>query len=106
MPAPTGQVNKHQDRHDEARGRLSVADLTPPTAGGTALPDQCRDGAIVAIQVKAASAVDQHDARHLAWFRDELPAGHVRAGLVLYTGTLVRPLGDHLWAVPIRTLWA
>ncbi|MFN0092197.1 MAG: ATP-binding protein [Acidimicrobiales bacterium] len=65
-----------------------------------------RDGAIVAIEVKAATAVDEHDARHLAWLRDQLPTGNVRAGLVLYTGTLVRPLGRNLWAVPICTLWA
>ncbi|MDY7102368.1 MAG: DUF4143 domain-containing protein [Actinomycetota bacterium] len=65
-----------------------------------------RDGAIVAIEVKAASAVDERDARHLAWLRDQLPAGELKAGLVLYTGTLARPLGRRLWAVPICALWA
>ncbi len=65
-----------------------------------------RDGAIVAIEVKASSAVDERDARHLSWLRDRLPDGDVKAGLVLYTGTLVRPLGPRLWAVPICALWA
>ena len=65
-----------------------------------------RDGAILAIVIKAATAVDERDARHLGWFRDQLPRGDVRAGIVFYTGTLVRPLGERLWAVPICALWA
>ena len=65
-----------------------------------------RDGAILAIVIKAATAVDERDARHLGWFRDQLPRGDVRARIVFYTGTLVRPLGERLWAVPIRALWS
>lgn len=65
-----------------------------------------RDGAIVAIEVKASSSVDERDARHLAWLRDQLPDGDVKAGLVLYTGRLVRRLGHRLWAVPICALWS
>ncbi|MGE0729136.1 MAG: ATP-binding protein [Acidimicrobiia bacterium] len=64
-----------------------------------------RDGALVAIEIKAATLVEQHDARHLAWFREQLPAGELRAGVVFYTGTLVRRLDERIWAVPICALW-
>jgi predicted AAA+ superfamily ATPase len=63
------------------------------------------DGAVVAIVIKAATTANQHDARHLAWLRDQLPENQLRAGLVMHTGTFVRPLGERLWAVPICALW-
>lgn len=28
-----------------------------------------------------------------------------RAGIVLYTGKEVLPMGENLWAMPISTLW-
>jgi uncharacterized protein len=63
------------------------------------------DGAVVAIEVKAATTVDRHDARHMAWLRDQLPAAQFRAGVVLHTGPHIIALDDRMWAVPICALW-
>jgi uncharacterized protein len=65
-----------------------------------------RDGRVVAIEVKAANAVDLHDARHLIWARDRLAANEFVAGVVMYTGEHVVRLADRIWAVPICALWA
>jgi predicted AAA+ superfamily ATPase len=62
------------------------------------------DGALAAIEVKAAAKVTARDARHLAWLRDRAP-DQFKLGLVLYTGRSVAQLGDRLWAVPIAALW-
>lgn len=64
-----------------------------------------RDGFVVAIEVKAAVAVDASDARHLIWLRDSLPEGQMVAGLVLHTGPNVVRLDRRIWAVPICALW-
>ena len=40
-----------------------------------------RDGAVVAIEVKAAVSVDLSDARHLLWLRDQLPEQDYKAGI-------------------------
>lgn len=61
-------------------------------------------GQVVGIEIKSASTVDSHSARHLSWLRDELGATFHR-GVVLHTGTTIFPLGDRLWAMPIATLW-
>lgn len=59
---------------------------------------------VVAIEVKATTAPSSHDARHLAWLRDEL-GDRFTAGIVLHTGTRVFRLGDKIAAVPIAALW-
>ena len=60
---------------------------------------------LVGIEIKASATVTAHDARHLAWLRDE--AGDAfAAGLVLHTGPHVFPLGDGLAAAPVSVLWA
>ena len=64
-----------------------------------------RDGALVAIEIKAASEVDLHDARHLVWLRDQLEPDHFRLGIVLHTGRHIRRLDTRIWAVPICSLW-
>lgn len=64
-----------------------------------------RDGAVIGIEVKAATAVDQTDARHLFWLRNQLSPEHYKAGIVFYTGSHVLALGDRTWAVPICALW-
>lgn len=60
---------------------------------------------VIAIEIKAGAAVKPHDARHLAWLRDQLGDAFI-AGVVLHTGPYVYPLGDRLTAAPIATLWA
>ena len=65
---------------------------------------QSASGRVVSVEIKAASTVDQRDARHLAWLRDQLGATFQR-GIILHTGATTYPLGDRVWAVPIAALW-
>jgi len=61
-------------------------------------------GRVAAVEVKAAAAVGQQDARHLVWLRDEL-GPRFAAGVVLHTGPDTFRLSDRIWAAPISTLW-
>lgn len=62
-------------------------------------------GRVIACEVKASASVRPHDARHLAWIRDELGERFV-AGVVFHTGPRVFPLGDRIAALPISTIWS
>lgn len=62
------------------------------------------DGALVGIEVKAASTVTAADFRGLRRL-DEASGGQMQIGLVLYDGTQALPFGDRLWAVPVGCLW-
>lgn len=64
------------------------------------------DGAVIAIEIKAATTVASHDARHVCWLRDQLGTDMFKAGIVFYTGTHPLQLDERIWAVPICTLWA
>jgi uncharacterized protein len=64
-----------------------------------------RDGAVVAIEVKAAVAADVRDARHLIWLQEKIGEKSFRAGIVFYTGSHVVPLGKKIWVVPLCALW-
>ena len=61
-------------------------------------------GHIIGIEIKATASPSSHDARHLAWLRDE-ERDRFLAGLVLHTGPGIIPLGDRLHAAPISALW-
>lgn len=63
-----------------------------------------RRGAVVGIEVKAASTVRAEDFRGLAHLGRQL-GDEFRAGIVLYTGAQTLPFGDKLRAVPISALW-
>ena len=65
---------------------------------------EAADGRFVAVEVKAAAAVNRADARWLAWLRDKAPADFV-CGVVLHTGSHSYRLGDRLMALPISHLW-
>lgn len=61
------------------------------------------DGLRVGIEIKAASDVRPDD---LAGLRAFLAAtGEHSRGIVFYTGGLVLPLDERIWAVPISALW-
>ena len=62
------------------------------------------DGTIAGLEVKAADSVRADDLRGLSHLRDRAGSDFV-AGAVLYTGPVVRSVGDRLWAVPIDALW-
>jgi uncharacterized protein len=66
---------------------------------------QQRDGSVVGIEVKAADLVRSDDLGGLSHLR-ERSGGDFIAGCVLYTGPVVRSMGDRLWAVPIDALWS
>lgn len=61
-------------------------------------------GRIAAFEVKATSAPDRHDGRHLAWLRDRYGEGFL-AGVVFHTGPRVFRLEERIIAAPISTLW-
>ncbi|MDR0944774.1 MAG: DUF4143 domain-containing protein [Bifidobacteriaceae bacterium] len=63
-----------------------------------------RDGAIVGIEVKAATTATPSDAKHLRWLQ-QLTGDSFKQGLVLHTGPLTYPLGEGIWAAPISTIW-
>ena len=64
-----------------------------------------RDGAVIAIEVKAGTTVDRNDARHLIWLRDQLDLNDFRAGIVFHTGKVIRRIDDRIWAVPVCAIW-
>jgi predicted AAA+ superfamily ATPase len=75
--------------------------------GGTTEVDIVVDlggGKIIGIEVKAAGAVQQRDARHLKTLRTALGDDFVR-GVVLHSGTHAYELDDRIWAVPISSFW-
>jgi uncharacterized protein len=62
------------------------------------------DGSIVALEVKASDSVRSEDLVGLVHLRERTGPDFV-AGYVLYTGGVVRSMGDRLWAVPIDAIW-
>jgi predicted AAA+ superfamily ATPase len=65
---------------------------------------QARDGRTVAVEVKAARDVDEHDIRWLAWLRDRMGDRFVR-GVVLHLGERPVRFGDRIVALPVPALW-
>lgn len=64
------------------------------------------DNALLGIEVKAGSAVNQSDFKHLKWFRDNIAKDRPFTGIVLYSGEMVGSVGENLWVVPFGALWA
>jgi len=89
---------------------LSVPPITVShlrTEGGTREIDFILEGPrreIVGIEVKAGVSVTAADAKHLAWFRDEI-GSRFRTGIVLHTGSGTFQISDRIWAMPIAKLW-
>jgi uncharacterized protein len=63
------------------------------------------DGRVVAIEVKAGSALTAASSRSLQHLRDQLGARFV-AGWVLNTGPQAQRIGDRLAVAPVDELWA
>jgi predicted AAA+ superfamily ATPase len=59
---------------------------------------------VVAIEVKASSAVDERDFRHLKRLRENL-GGRFLTGIVLHPGREAVTFGPELHALPLTTLW-
>ena len=63
------------------------------------------DGRVVAIEVKAGSAPDRSDAKHLIWLRDQLGEQFV-CGVVFHTGRKPFKLEERIHALPISVIWS
>lgn len=64
------------------------------------------DGAILAVEVKAALSVKGEDFQHIRWFAENMASGHPFSGIVLYSGKEVFSFGDRMKAVPMSAMWA
>ncbi|HDH03830.1 MAG TPA: ATP-binding protein [Actinobacteria bacterium] len=67
-----------------------------------------RDGATIAIEVKASSSPVASQLKHVKWLRDKLDAvapGTFHAGILLHTGSQSLTVGDRLHLLPISSLW-
>lgn len=67
-----------------------------------------RDGATIAVEVKATSSPAASHLKHIKWFRDKLDdvaPGTFRAGILLHTGPQSVVVGDRLSLLPIGSLW-
>lgn len=62
------------------------------------------DGALVGVEIKAASAARPADAVGLRALR-ELAGDAFLGGVVLYLGERTYQLDDKIWAVPLDRLW-
>lgn len=68
-----------------------------------------KDGAVIAIEIKATSTPSKGQLDHVRWFRDKLDKvspDSFRAGILLHTGSQSLKVGDRLYAVPISALWS
>jgi uncharacterized protein len=61
-------------------------------------------GMIIAIEIKSTASPDADDAKHLAWFRDQI-GDRFAAGIVFHTGPYKFNLSDRIDALPISCLW-
>lgn len=62
------------------------------------------DGAMVAVEVKAAATVTAADFKGLRQLQEQ-SGDDLRLGLVLYDGDFAVPFGERLWAVPLACLF-
>lgn len=96
----------------QVRPELAVSESRPRlhhlrTKGGEREVDMILElggGRVIAIEVKAAAAPTEGDARHLRWLRDELGDRFI-GGILLHTGPRAFELGRDLVAAPIAALW-
>lgn len=59
---------------------------------------------VIGMEVKASSAPNKDDIRHLQWLRDEL-GERFMTGLLFHTGSRVFRLDQQIFAVPIASMW-
>jgi len=64
------------------------------------------DNALLGIEIKAGSAIDKNNFKHMKWFQNNLAKNKVFIGIILYTGQFPASFGNNLWAVPFGLLWS
>ena len=63
------------------------------------------DNALLGLEIKAGSAIDKNDFKHMRWFKNNIAKNRLFTGIVLYTGKDPVSFGDGMWAVPFDLLW-
>lgn len=63
------------------------------------------DQALLGIEIKAGSAINESDFKHLKWFRDNIAKNREFIGIVLYTGSQAGSMGEKLYAIPMSALF-
>lgn len=66
---------------------------------------ETRDGQVIPIEIKAASAPSRPDARHLEWFQEQI-GPRFTIGLLVHTGPRLFRLTERIFAVPVASLWS
>ncbi len=64
------------------------------------------DNALLGIEIKAGSAINKNDFKHMMWFQNNLVRNREFTGVILYTGQYPASFGRNLWAVPFGLLWS
>ncbi len=64
------------------------------------------DNVLLGIEIKAGSAINKNDFRHMQWFRNNLTKSQTFIGVILYTGEFPASFGNNFWAVPFDLLWS
>jgi hypothetical protein len=64
------------------------------------------DNALLGVEIKAGSAVNKDDFKHIKWFQKNLVKKQEFIGVILYTGQYPASFGHNLWAIPFGLLWA
>ncbi|CAN5242635.1 ATP-binding protein [soil metagenome] len=63
------------------------------------------DHTLLGIEVKAGSAINKSDFKHLHWFKENIAKDRPFIGIVLYSGEIPGLMGENLWAVPFGALF-
>jgi uncharacterized protein len=64
------------------------------------------DHTLLAIEVKAGSAISKNDFKHMIWFQNNIVKKQNIIGIILYTGQYPASFGNNLWAIPFGLLWS
>jgi predicted AAA+ superfamily ATPase len=64
------------------------------------------DDALLGIEIKAGSAINKQDFKHMKWFQNNLVKNQPFIGIILYTGQFPASFGNGLWAIPFSSLWS
>ena len=64
------------------------------------------DNALLGIEIKAGSAINKNDFKHMKWFQNNLVKNQKFIGVILYTGQFPASFGNNLWAIPFGLLWS
>lgn len=59
---------------------------------------------LVAIEVKASATLGMSDLKGIKYFQS-IVGDSLVAGIILYDGSEIKPMGEKIWAVPLSSLW-